>query len=629
MTPRWYQSEAVDAVWQHMRASTGSPLVVLPTGAGKSLVIAMLAQQARKWDGRTLVLAHRKELLRQNAAKIQALLPDEKIGIYSAGLSQRDTEADIICGGIQSVYNKAGEFGRRELVIIDESHLIPPDGDGMYQQYLRELQFICPNIRPIGLTATPYRCSSGPLAGKGRMFERICYEVQTGQLINEGFLCPLTNKPAQHQTDTTAIKVRGGEFVTSSMAAVFGHTDEILIACQEIIDKTKDRKSILVFCSGVEHAEQVARVLEECTNQECGTVTGETGPLEREATLRRFSSGELRWLTNCDVLTTGFDNPRIDCVAVLRATMSPGLFAQIVGRGLRLHPTKSNCLVLDFGGNIERHGPLDDPNYGRADFRSTGGSAEERNGRGKLCPNCETDVPAAARECQECGFLFPDPRPSHGTEADDENALLNAEPQVYTVQAVRAVEHEKKNNPDAPTTLRVIYTVVPADAEAAEPMTEEEAEAYFEWNKPTPAQCGCGHLATIPTVKHEDGKYQASLVCGHCGQWVKRLQHPNNIPGEAGNLEEKEVSEWVCFNHEGYARQKAEAWWQERSTAAIPLSVDDALICWESIIQPRRITVTKEGRWDRIIGYEFDEEPPEEWAPCLAGVDMEDDEIPF
>lgn len=628
MTPRWYQSEAVDAVWQHMRASIGAPLIVLPTGAGKSLVIAMLAQQARKWDGRTLVLAHRKELLRQNAAKIQALLPDEQIGIYSAGLNQRDTDADIICAGIQSAYNKASEFGRRELVIIDEAHLIPPDGDGMYQQFLRELQFICPNVRPIGLTATPYRCSSGPLAGKGRMFERICYEVQTGQLINEGFLCPLTNKPAKHQTDTSAIKVRGGEFVTSSMASVFGQVSEVEAACQEIVLQTQSRKSILVFCSGVEHAEQVADILQRFTSQECGTVTGETGPLEREATLRRFSSGELRWLTNCDVLTTGFDNPRIDCVAVLRATMSPGLFAQIVGRGLRLHPAKSNCLVLDFGGNIERHGPLDDPNYGRADFRSTGGSAEERNGRGKLCPNCENDVPAAARECPECGFLFPEPKPSHGTEADDENALLNAEPQVYTVQSVRALEHEKKNNPDAPTTLRVIYTVVPADAEASESMTEDEVASYYEWNKPTQDCPHCGAVADQVILSNGEPHF-AKLCCAFCATFVKWLQHPNNIPEAAGNLEEKEVSEWVCFNHEGFARQKAEAWWQERSTAAIPLSVDDALICWESIIQPRRITVTKEGRWDRIIGYEFDEDPPEEWAPCLAGADMGDDEIPF
>jgi DNA repair protein RadD len=572
MQPRWYQSEAVTAVWQHMRTQPGAPLVVLPTGAGKSLVIAILAQQARKWNGRTMVLAHRKELLRQNAAKIQALLPDERVGIYSAGLSQRDTESDIVCAGIQSAYNKAHEFGRRDVVIVDEAHLIPPEGDGMYQQFLRELQSLCSHARLVGLTATPYRCTSGPLARRGQMFSRVCCEVSTGRLIEEGFLCPLTNKPTKHQTDTSRISIRGGEFVNASMAAVFDQVCEVEAACREIVLRTEARKSVLVFCSGVEHSEHVADMLQRMTSQECGIVTGETGPLERDATLRRFSSGDLRWLANCDVLTTGFDNPRIDCVAVLRATMSPGLFAQIVGRGLRLHPDKDNCLVLDFGGNIERHGPLDDPEYGRAEFSSTGGNAEERNGRGKLCPNCETDVPAASRECEDCGFRFPEPKPSHGSEADGENSILNAEPTVWTVQSVRAVEHEKKKDPNAPTSLRVIYTCVPAG---------EESE-------------------------QDDGSGFGP-----------------------GNLEEKDVSEWVCFNHEGFARQKAERWWSERSTAAIPESVDDALVCWDSVVQPRRITVMKQGRWDRIVDYVFDEEPPEEWAPCFAGADMEEDEIPF
>jgi DNA repair protein RadD len=625
MQPRWYQTESVDAVWNHLRTEKGSPLVVLPTGAGKSLVLAMLAQQARQWSGRTIVLAHRKELLKQNAEKIKILMPGMDVGIYSAGLKRRDVLHDVICAGIQSVYNKAFEFGRRDVVVIDEAHLIPEEGDGMYQQFLRDLAAACPHARPIGLTATPFRCGTGSLSGPGKMFRKVCYEVGTGQLIAEGFLCNLTNKPSTLHIDTDQIKMRGGEFLNSSMNGVF--EAETMEACKEIVEKTVDRNSVLVFCSGVKHAEAACELLARYTGETCEIVTGETPAMFRQSILERFSRGEIKYLCNCDVLTTGFDAPRIDCVAILRATMSPGLFAQIVGRGLRKHPSKTDCLVLDFGNNIKRHGSLDDADFGHAAIDADGSSKADENGRGKQCPNCEEFLPPATKTCDYCGFLFPKKVQDgtlHDTEADTESQLLGrTPPATWNVTGVHCNLHQKKNDPDAPPTLRVTYTCVSLESE---PMTEAEAEVFYEFNMPTFGTCDdCG--TTYGEVElTPDSIHYAKYNCGSCGRYKKFLPHPFNV----GDLAEKTFSEWVCIEHApGFARMKAESWWRERSSkeCPIPTSVVEAEVLWPALRHPRQITVMKDGRWDRITQYVFDEEASDDWEALVFAND--DDEAPF
>ena len=281
MNPRWYQEESVNAVWQYLCTEQGSPVVVLPTGAGKSLVIAMLCRDAvKRFGGRVLVLAHRKELLQQNAEKIKALLPDMDVGIYSAGLKSRDTDHDIVLGGIQSVYNKAGEFGSRQLILIDEVHLVPSDGEGMYKTFLGEMRQINSRIRMCGLTATPFRTGSGKLCRPDALFQKICYDVPIRRLINEGYLSNLITSTADASVDTSGLRIRAGEFVANEMVALFDDDAKIRLACEELISKTQGRKSTLIFCSGVHHAEQVAETLTSMTGVECGVVTGDTPALE-------------------------------------------------------------------------------------------------------------------------------------------------------------------------------------------------------------------------------------------------------------------------------------------------------------------------------------------------------------
>ena len=452
LQPRWYQSQANAAVWEYLGSKSGNCVAVLPTGAGKSLLIALLIQQALEFAGRVVVLAHRKELLQQNADEIRGLIPGVDVGIYSAGLKSREIHNAVVVAGIQSVFRKAEDLGRRHLVLVDECHLCSDLEESMYSMFLNAMKQQ-EGLRIVGLSATPFRTGTGPICGPDRIFQRIVFEAKTAQLIAEGFLCPITNKVAEAEVNTDKVGLRGGEFVESEMQAAFDVDEKVQAACAEIIEKTQDRHSILVFASGIHHAEQIAESLPGSA-----VVTGETLPIERAETLRRFVAGELRFLVNVDVLTTGFNARCVDAIAILRATMSPGLFCQMVGRGLRLHESKQNTLLLDFGGNISRFGSIDDENFGRSEGKGRAGVAAE-NGRGKKCPSCELDVSPSTVVCPECNFIFPSERElKHDTTADESSQLTGATPpEEWDVKDVVVRVHTKKDDSEAPQTVRVDY----------------------------------------------------------------------------------------------------------------------------------------------------------------------------
>lgn len=457
MILRDYQSAAVLATWNYLCDQPGNPVIVLPTGSGKSLIISKLAQDAIGWGSRVLVLAHRQELLQQNADKLRRLLPDVPVGLFSAGLRRWDAESPVVCAGIQSCWKKAEAFGSRQLILIDEVHLVSLNGEGMYRKFLADIQAINPKARLVGLTATPYRTGEGSLCGPDKLFQGVAYEAEIPGLIANGYLSPITSQATTTAVDTSGLHVRGGEFIAQEVERLFDSEDVVGPAVAEIVAKTQGRRSILVFCAGVTHAEHVARLLAAATGERVGIVTGDTLPMIRSSTLGDFINGSLRWLVNVDVLTTGFDAPNIDALAVLRATCSPGLFAQMCGRGFRLSPGKENCVILDFGNNIERHGPLDSKDYGRpkAIAGRGGGDAPE-----KTCPNCEAKAPLGAFECS-CGFIFPreEQGPRHGDKAA-EAALLEAmqPPQKWLVDCIDAQPWTNKKTQSR--TLRINYGCV-------------------------------------------------------------------------------------------------------------------------------------------------------------------------
>ena len=316
MQLRPYQQAAVDALYRYLRNRDGNPVIVAPTGSGKSLIISQIATDAvTRWQGRVLVLAHRQELLEQNADKIRRLCPEIPVGLFSSGLGKRDTSQPVICAGIQSVYKRACEFEPFDLAIVDEGHLLSGRDDSMYGRFLSDARVINPQLRLIGLTATPFRLDSGLIYGPDRIFSDVCNEISIRQLLADGFLCALVSKTGATRFDTSGLHVRGGEFVSREIEDLMGADELVEAACSEIVELTQDRNTVLIFAAGVEHGRHVQRILQERHDVECGFVCGETPGAERNETLSRFArvtgnslfeKTPLKFLVNVSVLTTGY-----------------------------------------------------------------------------------------------------------------------------------------------------------------------------------------------------------------------------------------------------------------------------------------------------------------------------------
>ena len=462
------------------------------------------------------------------------------LGYYSAGLNKRDDQADIICAGIQSVYKKAFDLERRDLVIVDECHRIGTEENSQYQRFLTSLQKANPHLAVVGLSATPFRTGEGCVTDGG-YFDCIAYESKIDELISAGYLSPVTNQPAETEVSMQGVQIRRGEFVQKQMEDAF--SAYVAPNVHELVKRARGRKSIIVFASGVTHAEAIAEMIERLAKEEAGLVVGSTLPLERQASLESFRAGRLRWMVNCNVLTEGFDAPGIDCVAMLRATVSPGLFAQAVGRGFRTSPGKKDCLVLDFGGNISRHGSLNDPEFGKLHKpKGEGGAAPH-----KTCENCGNQSPAGASICGFCNAVFPEREPQELDDKPDEENTILAQPQWMDVMEADLSLHKKRDNPDS-RTLRADYQI---------------------------------HLGL-------------------------------------------RISEWVCIEHEGWARRKACRWFADHCRADCPKTIDEALDLWQdgAMRMPAKILAVKEGRFWRIIDRLFDEERPETWEESEVFEDL-------
>ncbi|OHB50490.1 MAG: hypothetical protein A2Y10_17995 [Planctomycetes bacterium GWF2_41_51] len=454
---RGYQKQAVEACYKYLKERDGNSCIVLPTGSGKSVVLAQICSDAVSlWKGRVVVLAHVQELIEQNAGKIKHFLGDNFVGIYSAGLKQKDMHQPVIAASIQSIYKKAFDFEPFDLIIIDESHLISTNGDGMYLSFLSDAKIMNPNIRLIGCTATPYRTESGMICGPDKILNEICYEVGIKELIRDGFLCPLRSKASKTKVDTSSLHIRAGEFIAAEMQDLMDTDARVKTACSEILEYTQDRKAVLIFATGVAHGKHIQKILQQEHNIECGFVSGDSPDGWRRKMIDDFQSGALKYLCNVNVLTTGFDAPNIDCIAMLRPTMSTGLYVQMVGRGSRICDGKEDCLVLDFGGNILRHGPIDCLKINKVFSKGSGDAPA------KECPECNEIVHAAYSKCPSCGYDFPPPEKSkHDTKASSES-VLSGEVTVeeFDVQEVLYNVHTKrKADEDAPKTMRVQYKV--------------------------------------------------------------------------------------------------------------------------------------------------------------------------
>lgn len=353
---RPYQNEAVQATLSHFRQEKTPAVIVLPTGAGKSLVIAELARLAR---GRVLVLAHVRELVEQNHTKY--LTHSADAGIYSAGLDRKDLHQKVIFGSIQSVARAPEEFfADFSIVVIDECHRVSMEGETQYFQVIQKLRASNADICILGLTATPYRLGYGWIyelnvprrlrhGRTERFFKKCIFDLPTRYMITNGYLTPPVKIDSPVACyDFSSLKLNGTSYVQKQIEDLLKDQKRITpLIIQNIIDMAEDRHGVMIFTSSVAHAREIMQSL---PRGESALVVGDTESQEREDIIARFKRRELKYLVNVSVLTTGFDAPHVDVIALLRPTESASLYQQIIGRGLRLSPGKQDCLILDYTG---------------------------------------------------------------------------------------------------------------------------------------------------------------------------------------------------------------------------------------------------------------------------------------
>jgi len=458
LTPRPYQREAVDSVFTYWQNESGCPLIVAATGLGKSLIMATLIRElVEGWPSmRIMVATHVAELIEQGYMELVGIWQFAPAGIYSAGLGRRDRSSQVLYAGIQTVWNKAAEIGNVDLLIVDEAHLIPAKANTMYGKFIAALREQNPDMRILGLTATPFRLDSGRLdEGDDRLFDRVVYDYGIRQGIDDGYLAPLISKGTETGFDMTGVRRLGGDYKQSEMQAAVDKEDVYEAAVEEIVRKGADRRSWLVFGAGVENALHIRDAIRR-HGISCETITGSTPKDERRRIIQDFKSYKLRALTNNSVLTTGFDHKGVDLIAAMRPTLSASLYLQMMGRGTRplyapgtdvttlegrlagiANGPKPNCLVLDFAGLVRKHGPVDmvepkKPGLGQGEAPV------------KQCPECDEIVHASVRRCPCCNYEFPiNEEPKITRQADAAPILSTEPPKWHQVTSRTFAYHEK------------------------------------------------------------------------------------------------------------------------------------------------------------------------------------------
>jgi len=394
---RPYQSRAVEASIAWMLSSVDPFIIEAATGAGKSHIIAAVAASIHQRTGkRVLCLAPSAELVTQNRAKY--LASGNPCSMFSASAGAKELRHPVVFGSPLTVKNRISRFRQDyALVVIDEAHGITPT----VQSIIEAMRAGNPNLRVMGLTATPYRLGSGYIFRRwpdGRVnsdatcrdpYFTACVDVVGArELIDQGYLTPpVIGQINAEGYDTSALVANArGQFDSEAVdRAYHGHGRKTAAIVADVVAQSRDRKGVMFFAATVQHAQEVIASLPP---EMSAIVTGATPKGERDSILRRFLARHIKYLVNVSVLTTGFDAPHVDVIAMMRKTESVGLLQQIIGRGLRLDDGKADCLVLDYTTNLDDHcpdGDLFDPTIRAGKAPSEGG--------------------ACSAECEWCGYV--------------------------------------------------------------------------------------------------------------------------------------------------------------------------------------------------------------------------------
>lgn len=592
---RYYQRAAVDAVFGYWQEEAGHPLVDMATGTGKSMTMATLMHElVTGWaDLRVACATHVVELIEGNYKELLGVYPFAPAGIYAAALGRRDRSAQILFAQLQTVWNKASEIGHVDVLLIDEVHLVPADGNTMYRKLIDALLAINPDMKIVGFTATPYRLDSGRLdEGDDRLFDQVVYTYGIREGIDDGYLSPITSTPTATKQDISGVGKLGGDFKKGALAKAVDKDELNRRILEEVLDVEGHRRTALFFCAGVEHATHMRDLVREA-GRTCEVVHGSTPSGERRKIIEALKRGDIWGVTNDNVMSTGTNVPGIDLIIDGAPTASASRYVQRVGRGTRvIYPPgfrpdnvdaasrraaiaagiKPNCRYMDFAGNLNRHGPVDmiEPKTpgkgdGEAPIKICPMDRPDKHGR---C-GCNEQLHASIMQCWQCGYEFPEPESTLLERASDAPIISNADAVWRTVISRTFRYHEGKG--EKPPSVKVTY--------------------------------------------------MAGMTA---------------------------INEWLCPQHSGFAKSKADRWWiQHGGNRPFPKGVLEWLERQSELLETAEISVKPEGRYWSVTAHRAGEEraandnvPPAEkprhendnvpaghtaqsWAAVLA------DEIPF
>jgi len=459
---RPYQSEIHDAAIDFLLNREGNGIICSPGGTGKTLTMnAIIRTLVTKWVGtRVMSLVHDATVIDQNMNSMMRYWPNAPMGCYSAGLKQRDTLEPIIYGGIQSVGKRFKEFGRINVLLVDECDVVSPKDNALYQKFMNGLREENPDLRVLGFTATPFRLGVG-LITEMDMWQEIVIDFTRGDkfmwFVTNGFLAPLVNKKAAKEIDITQLSIRCGDFDEKEMQLA-ADTDELnKSVVEEMIRYGSDRKHWLLFAAGINHGHKLTKLLNSKGIPSL-MLTGSDSREDREAGEADFRSGKYRCLVNVGLYGRGYDFPELDLIGIARATQSTAWWLQAIKRGTRVAKDKQNCVILDFAGNTRRLGPVNMPNIPAPRKK---GQAEKGECPMKICPICFSYVMVQTRICPDCNTEFPPPKTIQKTATTDAIMALSQSEIVPVVEDfyIRSIRYKEHVSKAGNKTFKVSYGV--------------------------------------------------------------------------------------------------------------------------------------------------------------------------
>jgi DNA repair protein RadD len=577
LIPRDYQQAAHDATWHFVHTKPHlNPLIIEPTGTGKSLQMAMFIWHVLSVypTTRIISLAHVQELVEGNCLELLNIWPSAPVGVYSAGLGEKDHRQQVTFASIQSVADKAPLFKHIDFVLVDEAHMISDKDSTRYRKFIDRLREKNPRLIVIGYTATDFRMKTGRLT-EGELFDEVAFDLSDGEafvwLIENGYLSRPVPKNPGFMLDSDEIGLQAGDFNNKEASQALRDQNILERAVDTCIEHgvEQNRKAWLHFCQSIDDAELVAEMF---TYKGYPHEAVHSKRNDREEVLAAFQRGELQGVTNKDILTTGYNQKNIDLISALRLTRSPGLWVQMVGRGTRplyaegydlttkegrlnaiLASPKQTCLVLDFVGNTERLGPINYPNVPKRRKKAAGSGEMVRE-----CPECHELVHISYKECPGCGYEFPPPE------------RIKATPSSAELVTSKGFLDLTKQPPPKEFKVEGVHRMVCTYHEGKGGKTDKMRVDYF-----------CGY-----------SKY----------------------------------STWVCVEDpEGsFPLRKAREWWTDHggSLKDMPDTVGEAIEMSGDLDKPKFIKVEMSGRFPSIEAYDFRgtrfELPPELGGPPLS-----------